>query len=222
MSFILDALRKSETERQRQSGPGLVDAGLRRPARRRGFWLPALLTVLAANLVVMAYLWQREPQPGAPTPAAAPAAGTVAPPAAAERPAPQPAGSTLATTAESEYAAMADLPAVEAEPAAATLEPPVSTGSAPESAASGPAASYIVRDAIPSAEQLIATGALSGAAMHLDIHVYNSDPAERFVFINMRKYTEGTRLPDGPQLEEITPEGAIFSINGQRFQLARD
>ena len=39
MSFILDALRKSETDRQRQSTPGLVDAGYRPPARRRALWL---------------------------------------------------------------------------------------------------------------------------------------------------------------------------------------
>jgi general secretion pathway protein B len=117
---------------------------------------------------------------------------------------------------------MADLPAVEAEPFTEALEPPAPPEAETAPPPGGASTSHIQREAMPSAEQLIATGALSGAPMHLDIHVYSSNPAERFVFINMRKYTEGTELPEGPRLEEITPEGAIFTINGQRFALARD
>lgn len=225
MSFILDALRKSETERQRQSGPGLVDPGYRPPASRRGIWLPLLVIVLLANLGLMAYFWQRQAPP-----AEAPATPVAAaiPAAAAPTQPPPPVTQALADAAgvtpaaETEYTAMADLPAVDAEPYTETLEPPAPPEADAAPSASDASPSHIQKEAIPSAEQLIATGALSGTPMHLDIHVYSSNPAERFVFINMRKYTEGTELPEGPRLEEITPEGAIFTINGQRFQLARD
>lgn len=224
MSFILDALRKSETERQRQSGPGLVDAGYRPPVARRGLWLPLLVVVLGANLGLMAYFWLRDaPDPDVP------AAATPAPAAAPVRvPSPAPVGRSLAAEtgapagAEAEFAAIADLPAVESEPYTETLEPPPSPPPAAEAAPATAARSSIVEDTLPTAEQLVATGALSGQALHLDIHVYSSNPAERFVFINMRKYTEGMQLPDGPRLEEITPEGAVFNQNGQRFLLARD
>src|SRR5271155_2438655 len=52
MSFILDALKKSEIERQRQSVPGLMDAGP--PLRRARFpaWAIALAALLAVNLAV--------------------------------------------------------------------------------------------------------------------------------------------------------------------------
>ena len=47
-------------------------------------------------------------------------------------------------------------------------------------------------------------------------------PAERFVFINMRKYGEGAQLPEGPRVEEITQDGVVLSQAGQRFALSRD
>ena len=53
MSFILDALKKSEVERQRQSVPGLMDTGP--PLRRARFpvWAIALAALLAVNLAVL-------------------------------------------------------------------------------------------------------------------------------------------------------------------------
>lgn len=66
--------------------------------------------------------------------------------------------------------------------------------------------------------------AASGKALpelHLDIHVYSSKPAERFVFVNMRKYTEGQALKEGPTLERITSEGAVLNHQGLRFLLPR-
>ena len=53
MSFILDALKKSEIERQRQSVPGSMDTG---PAPRRPrfpIWAIALTALLAVNLAVL-------------------------------------------------------------------------------------------------------------------------------------------------------------------------
>lgn len=230
MSFILDALRKSENERQRQSPPGLVDAAYRPPARRRNLWAPLLVAVLAANLLLMLWLWQREPpvsvDAGAPAAAEAPPlplAPTAAPALVAPSPALLAAEAPVApvdstSAPENEYAAAADLPALESAPATADTPPPL-----PSAAATGKGAASAITEGLPSAEQMTATGVLPGPALHIDLHAYSSNPAERFVFINMRKYTEGMQLTDsGPRLEEITPEGAVFSQNGQRFQLARD
>jgi general secretion pathway protein B len=49
--------------------------------------------------------------------------------------------------------------------------------------------------------------------------VYAANPAERFVFVNMRKLREGESLPDGTRVESITPTGAILSYRGTRFTL---
>ena len=80
MSFILDALRKSEQERQRQAGPGFAE--LRPAMTRPGFpvWAVALGALLAINLVVlMVVMATREDAPAVasqPSPAAASPAPT--------------------------------------------------------------------------------------------------------------------------------------------------
>jgi general secretion pathway protein B len=216
MSFILDALRKSETERQRQQVPGLADAGYRPPARRRTFWLPLLVVVMAANLVFLGVVVLRpDPAPPQPGPAASPAPVAVIgePPPPTVPPAPR-------ASDEPSYAAIADLPAL--EPAVEPVQVQATPAAAlPPDPAPTPAPGGIVDD-LPSAEQLMASGVLATRAMHLDIHVFSTIPAERFVFINMRKYTEGAQLTEGPRVEEITPQGVVLSEANQRFLLTRD
>jgi len=51
MSFILDALRKSEHERQRQSGPALVEVAAATPKPRSNPWATVALALLLVNLV---------------------------------------------------------------------------------------------------------------------------------------------------------------------------
>lgn len=225
MSFILDALRKSETERQRQTGPGLADAGYRPPARRRGIWLPVLVVVLGANLMLLMALWLKRETVASPD-ASAPSG----PPAVAPAPSPDTAqpvpGSPASAEPEGEFAAVADLPAVEGEPAAAseTAETPTEAGGSGAVTTvkdAAPAASAI-REDLPTAQQLIADGTLSVPALHLDIHVYGATPADRFAFINMRRYAEGTQLAEGPRIEEITRDGVILNQDGQRFLLTRE
>lgn len=243
MSFILDALRKSETERQRQAGPGLVDAGYRPPARRRSVWLPLLALALTANLALMAWYLLRPAAPDADAPQAAFPAGTAAtgtpsaPPAAPA--AAPPAGRSLADAAglaapeEGPWEATADLPAIDgaveagvpeaaAEPAAGGVPPAAATGIAQEAAGAAPARPAIVEDDLPTATQLMESGAIPPRPLHLDIHVWSDVPAERFVFLNMRKYGEGAELPDGARIEEITRDGVVLSQSGQRFVLNRD
>ncbi|MCI0548242.1 MAG: general secretion pathway protein GspB [Candidatus Rokubacteria bacterium] len=55
--------------------------------------------------------------------------------------------------------------------------------------------------------------------MKLDVLVYADRPADRMVFVNGRKYTEGQRTEEGAVIEEITPDGALISHDGRRFLL---
>lgn len=57
--------------------------------------------------------------------------------------------------------------------------------------------------------------------LSLDVHVYAAANTSRFVLINMKKYHEGEKLAEGPQLVEITPDGVIMSYQGQQFRIAR-
>jgi len=53
----------------------------------------------------------------------------------------------------------------------------------------------------------------------LDVLVYSDVPAERFVFINGRKYVEGQTLADGVVIEKITPDGALLRQEGKQIVL---
>ena len=55
--------------------------------------------------------------------------------------------------------------------------------------------------------------------LHIDIHVYSENAAERFVFVNMKKYDEGNFLDEGPLIKAITEEGVILEQNDISFLL---
>jgi hypothetical protein len=57
--------------------------------------------------------------------------------------------------------------------------------------------------------------------LHLDVHVFATKPADRFVYINMRKYREGAALADGLTLERIRRDGVVLNYHGLRFVLPR-
>src|ERR1700684_1557512 len=86
MSFILDALKKSEIERQRQSVPGLMDARSAARRRRLPLWAGALGLLLGVHLVVLALVLWNKSAPSAP---AARPPDSAAPPAPAAPAAPQ-------------------------------------------------------------------------------------------------------------------------------------
>jgi len=59
MSFILDALRKSEHERQRQGGPGLAEVAVAPPKTKTSVWATAAVALLVANLIAVGVLMLR-------------------------------------------------------------------------------------------------------------------------------------------------------------------
>ncbi len=87
MSFILDALKKSENERQGQRGLGVADVPVAREAPGAPTWIWWLLGLLAVNVIVLLAVLLR--------PAAQPAAD-----AATDTPAAEPAQTRPATVPE--------------------------------------------------------------------------------------------------------------------------
>ena len=57
MSFILDALRKSESERQREAAPSLSRAPLAQVRHRIPAWIWALISILLAALIALGAAW---------------------------------------------------------------------------------------------------------------------------------------------------------------------
>lgn len=223
MSFILDALRKSDAERQRGAAPGLADVRYATRPDRRSIWIPLLAMVLVANIGFMAWQWYGG-RTASPTPLPAePAAEATVPQVT---PVPVPAVRALARESESSEPVVA--PEVQSDFPDAPLTPPMPeppTAAAPSlpPVAAPPSASprFVAAPALPTVEQLIGAGTLDLPLLNLDLLVYNESPSIRFVVINGRKYREGTRLTEGPTVESITPEGAILVDQGQRFTLDR-
>jgi len=215
MSFILDALRKSEHERQRSAIPGLaqVPSATANPEIPR--WVLPVIGVLAAAVLVLGGAWWQSTRgaDGA-TATAAASRRTVELP----QPTPQ-TGATVAPPAAPPRAPLAEAtqPSTSSPPAAAstTLED-AATDPAVTSDESAPAAAR--EPTLPSAAALAAEG-VTVPPLRLDLLAYSERRGDRFVFINGRKYVEGERLPEGLVLEAVEPRGAVLSHLGRRFLL---
>jgi len=70
MSFILDALKKSESDRQRQSGPALFEVKVAPPRARFPVWAIAIGALLVINMIIVGWMLLRRPAHTAETAAA--------------------------------------------------------------------------------------------------------------------------------------------------------
>jgi general secretion pathway protein B len=239
MSFILDALKKSESDRQRQSGPALFEVKVAPPRSRLPLWAVAIGLLLAVNLAIVAWMVLRRPTAHAATAhaAAAPVAATLLPPAgAAPASAPQalpPAAAAPAVVPPASPATAATTTAAaapSATPAAGSgdtesAEDLAPAADAPAIPAAAGLSTHVRRgtaDGVPLYQDWAATPGTHVPQLRLDLHVYAARPEERFAMINMKKVHEGDLLPEGVRVENITPEGAVLSYNGSRFLLPRD
>lgn len=201
MSFILDALKKSETERQQQTGAEFsgVPSSSGEPQSFKWLWILALL--LLVNIAVLVGVLMR----------------------------PEKAEVDTAPTSDAslQQVKISEPSFEEKITAAKQNQPEQTTGVAtqlatqPEQAASRPITrSPAVR--VLTIDEVRLNGTLQMKDLHLDIHVYSDEPAERFVFINMAKHREKSQLEDGPVVVEITPDGVILEHQGITFLLPRE
>jgi general secretion pathway protein B len=51
----------------------------------------------------------------------------------------------------------------------------------------------------------------------MTVHVYDKDPAKRFVGINSMETHEGERTREGITVDKILPDGAVLSFEGHKF-----
>lgn len=222
MSFILDALRKSEHERQRQSTPGIADLQSAAARPRFPVWALALGALLVVNIAVVLVLVLRgETKPVMDTnaaPAPVPVA-SAAPPASPQSNPPQ-AGAATATPpvldAEEQFPESVDASEealgdeyLSADPElTATASPVTSREATPD-------------ENLPTLNDVTLQGTTNVPELHLDLHAYAAAPADRFVFLNMRKYREGEETPEGIRVERITRDGVVLNHRGVRFLLPR-
>jgi general secretion pathway protein B len=226
MSFILDALKKSEAERQRQAGPALLEMRIVRPARRLPVWAVIVGVALVVSVMVLAWVALRR--------TAAPAVVTASAPAAAAPAAGAPGAAVTAGAAAQQPAG----PAATALPAAAAPTPGVApmanVGAEPQYAAAAGddnPADIAPAEAAPASASPNHSGTaglrnyaeLGGKLpeLRLDLHVYAAKSADRYAFINMRKVREGDVTSEGVAVKEITPDGVVLEYQGTEFLLGR-
>lgn len=225
MSYILDALRKSEEQRRLASAPDLGTE--HRPAGDPGRGRTRLWLLLGAGLllnavVVGAWLLRTGSDDGAGVaPTAAPASAEADGPAGM-REARGPSGQLDPEDGAGPGRLQDDpRPGPASPPGAATAEqataPPAPPTTEPEPLpASGPApttAPPVPIRALPDAfRQRI--GPLS-----FSTHIYADEPRFREVAINGRTHREGARI-GALRLVEITEDGVILELDGRRFSVS--
>jgi general secretion pathway protein B len=232
MSFILDALKKSEAERQRQSGPTLLELRITQPRRRYPAWALWVAVLLALNAAVLLYALLRRPATSGPASAAA----AIAPPTGTlSAVAPLAAASATRTPAPAAPAAAATPAAV---PPLTSVAPLAPSAPAPAASDAAVAASSNPADDAPAVPASSASGAASAAAstdyaslpslaslggdlpsLQLNLLDYSSVANERFALINMHRVHDGDVLPEGPRVLAITREGVALDYHGQQFML---
>jgi general secretion pathway protein B len=243
MSFILDALKKSENDRQRQSAPALFEVKVAAPRRNFPLWAVGLGVLFGVNILVLLWFLLRQPasrESVAPVAAASAVAGAQAPSNAAPPgmvtvpatstyiPAGAPPGVAIGAGNGSTDAGVVGLsptPPLAEEPVLSGQEPSVPPDydardyrPAITPAQAGAVAAARREMSAPSRDEVLAQGTQL-PDLRLDLHVYDPDPAKRFVFINMRKLREGDSLPEGVRLDAITQTGARLTYHGTQFTL---
>ena len=239
MSIILDALRKSEAARRRAEAPDLFTtlppplAPDARAHRTRGAWRAGTAVAVIA-VIALAWWWlQRTPEvmPGAPAavdavPGAAPAP-VLPPPVATDTPAappgmPPPVATTApAPTAPAPVATPPTETIVDVPPKSRPLPatpvappaPPVETTVAatpPPTASSG--------DPIPVA-RLDAGTRKQLPPLRVSMHLYDADPARRFIILDDKRLGEGD-LAGEIVVERIDRDGAVLAWRGTRLRIA--
>ena len=204
MSYILDALRRAEADRERERGqvPGLHTqppfggGTIRATGSRRWLtWAGGGLLLLLAGLGAGSWWAGSAPDIPAPPPPK-PQPTPVAPPtaqAAAELPAPQPAAS--------------------GSPFLPPVPPPVVAPPAP-----APAPMPAAEAPIPRLAELPESVRRELPKLAIGGSVYSDDPANRMVIINGEVLREGARLGADLVLEQIGPRELVLRFKGQRYR----
>lgn len=245
MSLILDALKRAERERNADTVPAPGDVAVPRagrpPARGRVAWIGAIVAAIGVAGFAGWKLTRGQPAP-------APAPPQPAPAVIVARPAPPPAPPAVlpGTEAVASLDDLTDEPVLESAPGpeaqlpvpaapastpAPTPAPPQPAGAAPtpQPAAEVPAAPAEIPPALTQPAPLRKFREMPPEyradfpALKIEVHVHEAAAQRRFVMVNGRRYREGERLAEGPQLVEIVAEGMVLDFRGEKvlYTLAR-
>jgi general secretion pathway protein B len=248
MSYILDALRKADAQRERDPARGIHAQPVRMaigesrlPGFRIGFWAAS-----AVGLAVLAsggwYLYRDGGSARAlPTPSvevvAAPAPAVVAPPVAPPAAAVLPPPVVVAPPIAAPPPVVVAPPAAGAPPAGRPAESPGAAVARSGQPARNPTTQAAVAAPVPAppvatvpptappaagAESAAPLAGLPADAPKLAISggVYSASAAQRMLIVNGQVFNEGGEIGPGVMLEEIRPKAAVLRFRGSRYTVA--
>ncbi len=231
MSFILDALKKSQASRQKHAGPRTITVETAPRPQQQHNWWAVVIAIVLINLTAITGLiyWNsRDKQADPAQDMTRPASGLVTPNSGSTGQASTsgPPDQNAATRLPVERGEVSPLSAEVKEPRVTPPALPTATAR-PTQGSSTPAPATVTApasdsDYLPTLTELQLANRIAVSPMHVDVHVFNEDPQRRFVLINTRKYKEGERMTEGPLLESIRRDGVVLYYRGQRFLLPRD
>jgi general secretion pathway protein B len=205
MSYILEALKKAQAERQLGNAPTIHAPGLHHAAPVPVAKKPAVLALGAGAIAIVAAGWfawsQRTP---------APAAVLTPAPVTAAVPAPAPVAPVPVAPPPAAVVAPALAPVI-----VARTEPVVRPRKAPAPApAPAPAEENLryARDLPPEIQQQLPRVGFGG-------YMYSDNPADRLVLVDKTLRHEGEEIAPGLMLEKLLPKGAVLNYRGTRYRV---
>ncbi len=175
MSFILDALKKSESDRQRQSGPALFEVRVAPPRTRLPLWAIAIALLLVLNLGVVLWMLLRH-QGHAAAPPAASASGSAAGVSGPAAVAPAGAAGAAGSSASMGAAVPSTVPAAAAPaPASGPAAVPVAAANAVAAASPPPPVTGVTSG--PSGPPAAAAAASGGESPRAEDYAPAEEPA---------------------------------------------
>lgn len=225
MSYILDALRKSERDRRQSEAISLGEFVQDSPSTASGgtAWLVAgSLLVLAVVVAGVYWYLGRADGPAAVPPVAAVVSAPVEPPAP-----PVPAAPPVTT--ESPPPLRSNPMTITGEGSTRDLAEQARTSASkpPSLPQRAPVITALPKAGVPAADAVKFLRAMppdfqkSLPELTVNIHVYSPAEAERILYINNEPYRAGQKIRDDLLVEEIVPDGVVINHQGRRFKLPR-
>ena len=216
MSYILEALKKSEQERQIGHVPDLsvVQEPPARPVHRWPRWLvgAVLINVLILGLIA----WQPWETRKVPEQPATPAPAAMSQPTDTVGKAHEPALADARPASDDRAASPSPLP----EPVTQMPLPAAAAAPTPAAPSAEEAFEHSSSD-VPRWDDLPVAVRDKLPVPRIDVHVFAREPARRFVLINLRKHKEGDVLDEGATIDAILADGILLSYRGQRYRVGR-
>ena len=242
MSYILEALKKAQAERQLGSAPTLtaVPVGAA-PAdaaavRRRPAWIVLSVVVLAAVCAVAAWRFQASPARTAPeqiqmptapplavvassTPPLAMVPTSTSTPALAAAPPSTPPLAVVPRSTPPLAVVPPSMPPLAVVPAST---PPVPKPATPKPVAARPApvpAAAPEEEKLPSLRELPEPIQRSVPQLAFGGYMYSKNPSDRLLLIDKALRHEGEEVAPGLVLEKLLPRAAVMNYKGYRYRV---